>query len=176
MAYTTPKTWAVGNVLTASDMNTYVRDNAAFLYGPPSCRAYNDADISIANNSVTALTFNSERWDTDTMHDLSTNTGRLTCKTAGIYHIYANVQFAANDTGYRTCTIRLGGSTVIGAMSITEVSDVAQRLIVSTEYPLAVNDYVEVTVYQNSGDALNVTASANYSPEFGMTWLRGPVS
>ena len=27
MAWTTPKTWAVGDIMTAADMNTYVRDN-----------------------------------------------------------------------------------------------------------------------------------------------------
>lgn len=30
-SWTSPKTWAVGDVLTASDMNTYVRDNTSFL-------------------------------------------------------------------------------------------------------------------------------------------------
>lgn len=33
MAYTTPKTWASGDILTAADLNTYVRDNTAALYG-----------------------------------------------------------------------------------------------------------------------------------------------
>lgn len=36
MAYTTPKTWAVDEVLGATDMNTYVRDNIAALKDPPS--------------------------------------------------------------------------------------------------------------------------------------------
>ena len=31
MAWTSPKTWASGDVLTASDMNTYVRDNSLYL-------------------------------------------------------------------------------------------------------------------------------------------------
>ena len=36
MAYTTPKTWAVDELLAATDMNTYVRDNVAALKNPPS--------------------------------------------------------------------------------------------------------------------------------------------
>lgn len=36
MAWTSPKTWSVGEVLTASDMNTYVRDNLNALKAPPS--------------------------------------------------------------------------------------------------------------------------------------------
>lgn len=31
MTWTTPKTWVTGDVLTASDMNTYVRDNTNYL-------------------------------------------------------------------------------------------------------------------------------------------------
>lgn len=31
MAWTTPKTWNVGDLLTASDMNTYVRDNTKLI-------------------------------------------------------------------------------------------------------------------------------------------------
>lgn len=36
MAYTVPKTWAVDELLAATDMNTYVRDNVAALKNPPS--------------------------------------------------------------------------------------------------------------------------------------------
>ena len=32
MAWSTPKTWTAGSVLTAADMNTYVRDNDSALY------------------------------------------------------------------------------------------------------------------------------------------------
>ena len=31
MAFTTPKTWSFGEILTSTDMNTYVRDNTLFL-------------------------------------------------------------------------------------------------------------------------------------------------
>lgn len=33
MTWTLPKTWNVGDVLTSTDMNTYVRDNSNYLYG-----------------------------------------------------------------------------------------------------------------------------------------------
>lgn len=36
MAYTIPKTWTVDELLGATDMNTYVRDNVAALKNPPS--------------------------------------------------------------------------------------------------------------------------------------------
>ena len=136
----------------------------------PSARVYNNADISIANNTVIALTFNAERWDTDTIHDTSTNTGRLTCKTAGVYNIFANVAFNTNTTGYRSTLIRHNGSTTIGLCVSAPASGAYTIHNLSCQYSLAVNDYVEVVVQQTSGGALLVKTGLNYSPEFGMTF------
>ena len=36
MAWTTPKTWTVDEVVGASDMNTHLRDNLVALKDPPS--------------------------------------------------------------------------------------------------------------------------------------------
>jgi hypothetical protein len=176
MAWTAPKTFVATEVLTASEMNTYVRDNTLALVGSnpiivPSCRVYNNAAISIGNNSVQVLTFNSERWDTDEIHSTVTNTGRLTCQTAGLYNIFGHVQFAANTTGIRSVLIRLNGSTYLASQLNHQSSAAVAELSVNTIYSLSASDYVELMVYQNSGGALNVNAAANYSPEFGMTYL-----
>ena len=171
MAYTTPKTYNVGDVLTASDMNTYQRDNIVALRNPPTCRVYNDAAISINNTTTTILTLNSERFDTDAMHNTSTNTSRLTCVTAGVYLIHGHVRFASNNTGHRIAGIRLNGSTQIANQKTEAVQGTTTVLSVATVYKLSVADYVELTAYQSSGGALNVEAEGNLSPEFGMTWI-----
>lgn len=38
MTWTTPKTWVTGEPLTASDMNTHLRDNLEALKNPPSAQ------------------------------------------------------------------------------------------------------------------------------------------
>jgi hypothetical protein len=136
----------------------------------PSARVYNNADISINNDTATALTFNSELYDTDTIHDTSTNTGRLTCKTAGIYTIFANVAFNTNSTGYRSTLIKHNGSTTIALMVTSPASGAYTIHNLSCQYNMAVNDYVEVVVQQTSTGALLVKRGASYSPEFGMTF------
>lgn len=137
----------------------------------PSARVYNSANISIPNNAATALTFNSERWDTDGIHSTTTNTGRLTCVTAGIYSIFGHIRFAANATGIRSVFIRLNGTTIIGSQLNHQSSAAIAELSIVTHYVLAVGNYVELMVYQNSGGALSVDAVGNSSPEFGMTYL-----
>jgi len=137
----------------------------------PSARVYNNAAISIPNNTFQALTFNGEMWDTDTIHNISTNTGRLTCVTAGIYNIHGHVQFAANTTGIRTVRIILNGSAYLASQANHQSSAAVTDLSVNTIYSLSASDYIELVAYQNSGGALDVNAAANYSPEFGMTYL-----
>jgi hypothetical protein len=139
----------------------------------PSARVYNNANISHATSATfQALTFNSERWDSDEIHSTSSNTGRLTCNTAGLYLITGHIEFAANATGNRGARIRLGGSTNIAsalrpAATGGDISDVS----VAVTYRLAETEYVELLSYQSSGGALNVLSSANFSPEFSMTWI-----
>ena len=137
----------------------------------PSARVYNNAAISINNDTATALTFNSERWDTDEIHSTVTDTGRLTCKTAGIYTLNGHVAFAGNSTGNRYILIQLNGSTNLAIHRHAPGTSGESRMSISTVYSLAVNDYVELLVWQNSGGALNVVTAPNYSPEFGMTYL-----
>lgn len=135
-----------------------------------AARAYNDASISVANTTWVALTFNSERFDTDGIHSTATNTGRLTCRTKGIYAISGTFDFAANGTGQRRTHIRLNGSTYIAGDTCEGNASLSAILNPSTQYSLGVGDYVELMAYQNSGGALNVSNSgANYfSPEFMM--------
>lgn len=146
----------------------------ADLPGTIWARAYHNAAQSIANVTTTALALNSEREDTDTIHDTATNNSRLTCKTAGVYAIWGCVEYAANAAGVvRSCSIRLNGATYLISFGVHPIQGgaVATALQAATVYRLAVNDYVELMVYQDSGGALNVNSAGNYSPEFSMLRL-----
>ncbi|MGD0856546.1 MAG: hypothetical protein ABSA18_12180 [Dehalococcoidia bacterium] len=149
-------------------------DHAAAVSGAhgmnKSCRVTHSVSQSIATATVTVVAFDTERWDTDIIHDNSTNSTRLTCKTAGIYLIISNIAFAANATGRRSVYLKLNGTTWIGIIGLPAVPDGSTSTLiqVSTLYQLAVNDYVEVYCYQNSGASLNVDVTPQYNPEFMM--------
>lgn len=133
-------------------------------------RVYHDAAQTIANADATAyLAFNSERYDTDTIHDAVTNNSRLTCKTPGKYLIIGNIELVADADGLRTLNIVLNRTSVIGSMSVSPIGAAGtDRLNVTTIYDLALNDYVELRIYHSAGNNLNVNATANFSPEFMM--------
>jgi hypothetical protein len=161
------RTWVVGETVTAAYMNSNVRDTGNFFLNAPSARVFNSATLSIANGVSTAITFNSERWDNDGIHSTSSNTGRLTCVTAGVYDIGVALGWAANTAGVRIVRLRLnGGATYVGIDDRNATSSGNSECAFSVPWKLAAADFVEVEVFQNSGGALNVSASA----EFFMSW------
>lgn len=163
--------------LTAADGTSSYAARRDHVHTPRAfigARVYNSANISIGNNSVTALTFNSERYDSDAYHDTGSNTGRLTVPSgkSGKHRIAATVIFAANATGVRAVHLRVNGTTFIAQQaSLSLGGSIEAALTVMTDYDLSATDYVEVTVYQNSGGNLNVQASGNQSPEFMIEYL-----
>jgi len=134
----------------------------------PSCRVYHDASQSIPSVTDTVLAFNSERWDTDSMHDPVTNNSRITIKTAGKYIIFVHIEFQANDTGYRQMHLLLNGATYLAFQEQpTSGSGDPARLSLFTTWNFAADDYVQVRVRHNAGVNLNVISGSAYTPEFG---------
>lgn len=135
-------------------------------------RVYNSGNLTITTATLTPLTFNSELYDTDTIHDTGSNTGRLTCNTAGKYHIFGHVQWANDTTGVRLIAIRLGGSTYIAIQSQMTVAanalDNNCYQSINTIYDLAGTNYVELVVGHSKGSNLDVLASNHFGIEFGM--------
>lgn len=174
MAWTTPTTRATGDLITAAIWNADIVDNLVFL--GKAARVYNSGSSqALSNNTFTAIAFNAESYDTDAIHDNASNNTRLTCKTAGKYQIYGRVVFAGSTVNQRAARIRLNNSGDLdydernGASSGTELTPVS----VFTEYQLAVNDYVELLGWQNSGGNLDVLFSGATYCHFGMRAVAG---
>lgn len=138
----------------------------------PMTRVFHNADQAIAAASGVVI-FNSERYDTDAIHDTVTNASRLTCKTAGVYRIFFNgTYFSTNLNSGVEYWLRVNGSTVIAKQKEKQTVNVSTGdplppLV--AEYLLAVNDFVEVVVDPLDANAGTIVASGNSSPEFGMS-------
>jgi hypothetical protein len=139
----------------------------------PLCRVYHSADQTTTSGSPLILAFNSERYDTDGMHDTAANNTRITFQTAGFYYVTLGATFASNATGYRVVNIKLNGaSSYIASNSVAAANGNATRVVVSCLYYFSAGDYIEAEVTQNSGGSLAVSSSSafnsafQYSPEF----------
>ena len=133
---------------------------------------YNSASFSIVNNTATRITCNSEFFDTDSFHDTSTNTARLTIPAgkAGKYLINMGVAFDANGTGYRSVAVYKNGASFVELFSMTGSSGGNQTPKGSVVVSLAVADYVELFAQQTSGTTLTMYAR-EYEHPIQITYL-----
>ena len=79
MAYTSPKTWGVGDVLTAADLNTYVRDNEKAMMREIA-HASGSTNVSFTTGPTSIISLGSVAFDGSTeviiemtAHSISTN-------------------------------------------------------------------------------------------------------
>src|SRR3990167_8726704 len=111
-------------------------------------RVYATGAISVSWNTHTAITFNSESYDTDTFFNVGTSTSKLTVPIAGKYAVYANVNWAsgwtANDYVYTRIYVNGSVTSWNTVTTGTQIESGTVHDILS----LAANDYVEIVVYQ----------------------------
>ena len=124
------------------------------------CKAYLGGNQSITNNTATALTYNSESFDTDAFHDNSTNTSRFTIPSGkgGKYRFDAQVQFnqvAGAEAGLRSAAFFKNGAQVTAGVLMNTSTDESTAFNTSYVVELVATDYVEVFVYQTQGGSVN---------------------
>ena len=128
---------------------------------PPMCKATKNAVQSIPNVTVTPITFQTEDYDTDSMHSTSVNTSRITVATAGVYTVTGFILSAASVAAYNYLYIYKNGSALPSNTGILAgTKDGANAIIsqITVTLSLAAADYVELAFYHNNAGAINVTA------------------
>ena len=126
-----------------------IDNNLSFLYNAPTVGLRNSTGQVISSGVNTILTFNTEDWDTDNMHSTVSNTGRITCNTAGIYIVSFNNRFSTTTTDLSCWLeknedgVRFGEYNVVGTTVGTGGNTVTLKL--------TVGDYLQVHVYHGTG-------------------------
>ena len=130
------------------------------------------ANQSMPNATFTAITWNSEYFDTDSFHSTATNTSRFTIPTgkAGYYSIIGRLDYAANVTQSRRMAIYKNGTLIQGQVFVVPSGGFEITTQIATVLNLDVADYIEIYGFQNSGGALDVYKTGGES-EFTMTFL-----
>lgn len=132
-------------------------------------RVRNSAAISIPNSAITYLTFDTEIFDTDTMHDPTTNPDRITFTHAGAYLVGAGFWWASSTAGAdRTSALELTSAGVTKTMLYQRQGPDAGNVALSVSTLIYANagDYIRHWVYQNTGAALDIQASDQFTPVF----------
>jgi hypothetical protein len=128
------------------------------------CSVYRTADFTVSNNSLTAVAFTHEEYDTNGYHDNSVNNTRITIPSgkAGYYVIKSDGLFVNNANGYRELKIYKNGALTSNPTWYNGAHNGESRLVMVHTAYLAVGDYIETYVYQNSGGNLDYTYEINF--------------
>jgi hypothetical protein len=112
--------------------------------------------VSIANGTYTAVNWATEDFDTDGYHSTSSNTSRITIPTgkAGKYQVGGFLLWDPNTSGMRVISIYKNGTE----WKYTSMPSSNQYPIteITTVMNLAVADYIQVYVWQDSGSARDI--------------------
>ena len=142
----------VGNaneVLTSD--GTDVAWAAASGGGLKGCRVYNNADQVAGTGAVVELTWNSETFDTNSFHDTSSNTGRITIPSGegGKYVFWTNLMPQARSAGQVAVIMRVNGADA--AWSKWDNPNDGWSICFWDVMDLSAADYVQVFIVQDSG-------------------------
>jgi len=159
MAWSTPRTWATLEAVTAANMNTYVSDDLSWLgISRPHGRA---TDASFSHTS--SGSWLSPSWDsiaTNVGTGFATSTGRFSPPNAGFYLLGADATYAANATGARGIMLSSatnGGGTIY-AQNFSPSQSIAVASAITTGVQLSAGSDVYVSLLQGSGGTLTITA------------------
>lgn len=158
---------ASGGKVFSSDINEVIDGTIE----RPLCILRKSTVTSIANNSVTSLTWDTEDMDSDGWHSTSSNTSRITPTKAGWIRFTGTITFANNSAGRRGIALRFNGSTTWWGTTI--FSGVNANLTVTLTVTVPANgstDYFEIGAFQDSGGALNTADTA--TTRFEAEWIR----
>ncbi len=142
----------------------------------PAVKVYKSVAQTIPGSMTeTTVTFDTEAFDTNVMHDNATNNGRLTCKTTGIYLVTGNVNWNnATSMQESKSTVRKNGTDYVYEFYAHGVSWGTGALItghpVSFILDLVVNDYVELRVACANSNTVNGVFNSP-ATHFGMAYL-----
>jgi hypothetical protein len=137
------------------------RDKRVMLGRRPAVMAkvYRSTAKSIPTGTDTAIDYDSTDYDPYGLHDPAVNPTRLTVPVgsglAGKWLFMGLNAFASNATGYRTGNNVKNAVTNLGHMRLNAVNGQFTILETYAVADMAEGDYMENTVHQNSGGALN---------------------
>ena len=173
MAWTSPRTWTSGEVVTDTIMNAHVRDNLNAIANAPYVHVRAVTATTTIGTSATAVQWDTEVADTDNMYTSSANT-RVTANTPGLYLAQGGYGVRSATANSTFACVWLGSSAVVGqgGTSVgvgTGARDIGMTL--STYIRLYANDYVQLGAFHQSASGTPITAAGASGGYYG-AWLQ----
>jgi hypothetical protein len=160
---------ANGTVLTA---NSAQADGVEWAAIPASTPTFSGvqlriggSNLTISNATNTTINWPSETFDTDGYHSTVTNTSRITVPSgkAGKYFINSAIYWEASPAADAVALRIYKNGSQVQFNATPKLANIQVTVVASVTLDLAVGDYVELIVYQNSGSNLQVNVDGTYT-------------
>lgn len=179
MAWTTPRTWATSEVVTAAMLNTHLRDNLNWLHGHHGCLLFKSANQTVASGNNDVISWNSESYDTDALHDPVTNNSRITIPTGldGYWALWWKITTDADAANHNVNVIRLrkNAAGVNSGGTLLSVNNMTMHTNANAQVGLYVGSFVATDHLElfdtASGEARDITGSDATLSNFGAVLL-----
>lgn len=149
------RTWANGEVVTAAQLNTEIRDNGVLTWTPIGAKVIS-AVQSIPNNAVTKIAaFATESWDSDAFHVAASDNLTIPVGYGGMYMIgWYGLWDGHADSNNRRMQVYKNGASILTDNKLGGNVLIAHF----ANYPVLLADGDILTLYslQDSGVALNL--------------------
>lgn len=128
---------------------------------------------TITTSTQTKVIFDEVDSDGWNCWDVSPNPTRLTAPLTGRYIITGNVAFEADSAGHRAINILKNNTVELARSDFSPVSNSidTHSNVTCHAVTLTKGDYVELRVWQNSGNDLDILDSGDHSPRFSLIYL-----
>lgn len=174
------RTWVTGEVATAAEFNSNVRDAGNFLVARPLLSVYQTVAQALTSGNWAPILMDSEASpfgiDRDNAHSTTTNTSRYTPQTPGWYLITGVVAFTNPGTGagVRGCGLTMNGnySNIYFRHEVPAVSSFPTCLPThGWLYCNGTTDYVELVGVHTQGTSLNTETVTGARSSLSAVWM-----
>lgn len=162
---TTPTT---GAKITAGGFGVQVKAYLDGLSNMDRVSVYQGTGSSCATGVSTLITFDTEEYDSNGMHNPAGNAGRLVAINAGTYTYNASISWPSNATSWRYLMIRknaagspVGGTRVWQGFIAASAAVSNNTQSITRDIVLAAGDYLEMYGIQNSGGSLTTVTGVD---------------
>lgn len=175
-----PRTWTTGEIVTAAEMNTEIRDSVNFLLATPRCILYRSTDLVVGNSATPGVvSLDTELRDNDNMHTGAAT--RMIAKTAGRFEFLWYIHYPpySANAGTMECGIGLNGAgTWGGSARLNEDSRImCKDTVLGTSASIRavqfmnVNDYVEFFTAQTSTVSQTIAGGIPFNMQASGRWI-----
>lgn len=157
---------------TSGNLQSGVHDVFTFLLAPPMAELRQTVSQNFTTSTAAAVTFDTEDIDSANGHSTSSNTSRYTAVYAGWYLCSGGISFDTNATGRRFAWWRVNGVDLAG--SDVGIPAGANNVTVPARTKhifLAVNDFVELVGWQDSGGTRASVVAGIDQPSMSVRWV-----